>query len=288
MAHPISYKKQAVLLRESGKTHREIAHALNISVGTAFLWVDDVHITPEQKSAIETRRNRHYFTKEEKRRVIERLKHANTKYSREDLLEKIRLFYNAYGRIPLKREFNAWREYSKKFGSWNNAIAEAGFETNPVLFAKKFKAKDGHICDSFSEKIIDDWLFENGIEHRRHVRYGRTKLTADFVLESNTIVEFFGLAGVQIKYDAIIERKREVSRELGQKLVEIYPRDLFPKNTLPLHAQGACVNTGNFTAIFFLFLSGRRAHAPDPRLGHLSVSHSFLHGGVYPDESHNA
>src|SRR3989344_6668439 len=26
--------------------------------------------------------------------------------------------------------------------------------------------------------------------------------------------------------------------------------------------------------------SGHRAHAPDPRLGHLSVSHSFLHGGM--------
>jgi hypothetical protein len=52
-----------------------------------------------------------------------------------------------------------YREYQQRFGSWNNAIRLAGFEPNSVIFSKKFLAKDGHVCDSYAEKIIDDWLF---------------------------------------------------------------------------------------------------------------------------------
>ena len=57
-------------------------------------------------------------------------------------------------------------------------------------------------------------------------------MTGDFVIKPNIVIEFFGLAGVQKNYDAIIQRKRNICKELNIKLVEIYPRDIFPKNRL--------------------------------------------------------
>jgi hypothetical protein len=125
-----------------------------------------------------------------------------------------------------------YREYKRRFGSWNNAIKRAGFSPNPVLFSKKFIAKDGHNCDSFTEKIIDDWLYERGISHIRNWKYGNTKMTADFYIQPSTLLEFFGLAGVQKNYDSIIKRKREFCRKFNFKIIEIYPKDIFPKNSL--------------------------------------------------------
>lgn len=227
-------KKQAAQLRENGRTHREIAKALNISLGSAWLWAKNIQLTAAQKSAVELRRPRHHFNPKEKAIILKRLKphQFRNKYSDEDLIQKIQKFYDKNGRIPLKREFNALRIFRTRFGSWNNAIKKAGFDANPLLFAKRFKAEDGHICDSFTEKIIDDWLFSIGKEHKRHVRYGHTKLTADFALGANVILEFFGLAGVKSDYDSMIARKKELAKSLGLKLVEVYPEDIFPRNKL--------------------------------------------------------
>lgn len=169
----------------------------------------------------------------EKKVIVKRLApyQYKIKYTAEDLLERIRNFYIENGRIPLKREFNALRIYRTTFGSWNKAIKRAGFATNPILFSKRFVAKDGHICDSFSEKIIDDYLFETGIKHERHIPYGNTRFTVDFKIGQN-FVEFFGLAGVQKSYDANIEKKRILAKQLGYTLIEIYPKDIYPKNNL--------------------------------------------------------
>ncbi len=57
-------------------------------------------------------------------------------------------------------------------------------------------------------------------------------MTADFIIKPNTVVEFFGLAGVQKTYDEIIIKKRELCKNLGLKLIEIYPKDIIPKNRL--------------------------------------------------------
>ena len=171
----------------------------------------------------------------EKQIIKERLAsyQYQVKYSDEELINKIRDFYTQNGRIPLKREFNALRIYRVRFGSWNNAVKKAGFDTNPVLFSKRFVASDGHICDSFTERIIDDWLSANNIVHERNVRYGATKFTADFKIGSNVFIEFFGLAGVQKTYDKNIEKKRLLAKEMGYRLIEIYPDDIYPKNKLP-------------------------------------------------------
>ncbi|MDP2593908.1 MAG: hypothetical protein Q8P36_01020 [bacterium] len=232
--HPEHLKVEAVRLRKNGLTHREIARELAIGTGTAHVWTRGVTITPEQKVAIQRRRHQHQWTEEDRAAAKKRLApyHFARKFSAESMLQKIQDFYKENGRIPLKREFNSWHLYAKAFGSWNKAIRAAGFDSNPILFAKRFIANDGHACDSFSEKVIDDWLFEHKIKHTRNVPYGASRMTADFRVGPDIIIEFFGLAGVQKGYDANIEKKRVLAQELKWQLIELYPADIYPQNKL--------------------------------------------------------
>ncbi len=232
--HPLLIKKQAIELRKRGKTHREIVKELGISLGSAHLWTGGVVLSVEQKIAIKKRRHYHKFTPKEREIVLARLRKVQLKrrQSDSDLLEKIRNFYKTNGRIPLKREFNALKIFRQRFGSWNNAIRLVGFDPNPVLFAKKFISRDGHKCDSFTEKVIDDLLSDNNIQHQRNFCYPNTKYTADFFIEPNIIIEFFGLAGVQKAYDKIIKNKKDLCKKLNLELIELYPAEVYHSDKL--------------------------------------------------------
>lgn len=147
---------------------------------------------------------------------------------KEQILLCIKEFHREFGRIPLKREFEHCSAARDRFGTWNNAIKAAGFDPNPVMFAKRYIANDGHECDSFTEKIIDDWLFAKNISHQRSLPYpGNKLLSVDFVV-GNKWIEFFGLAGELGDYDMLVQRKRRLCRRHNIKLIEIYPKDLFP------------------------------------------------------------
>lgn len=230
--HSASVRLRVKKLRGFGRTHREIAKEVGVSLGSAALWTKGIKITPTQKRAIEQRRKRPVMTpellKKLRRNVEINLAPHREKYTKKELLNKIISFHKTHGRIPLKKEFNMHREYKRRFGSWNNAIKESGFNGNPVIFAYKFKARDGHGCDSFTEKIIDNLLDDNKISHERSFRYGNTKMTGDFFIKPNIVIEFFGLAGVQETYDTIISKKRALVKKLKLQLIEIYPNDIYP------------------------------------------------------------
>lgn len=229
--HSIKVKEKARRLRTSGLTHREIRRELGVSLGSLSLWVKDIQLTPDKKRSIELRRNKPSISQLK----IETARKNFSKFwkphsSDEELINRIRDFYSKAGRIPLKREFNnIYREYLKRFGGWNKAIELAGFKPHKTIFAKKHVAKDGHVCDSVAEKIIDDWFFKNKIVHRRNVHYPNSKMTADFVVGSLWI-KYFGLAGEIKSYDKYAEKKRFLCKSCNLKLVEIYPRDLFSNN----------------------------------------------------------
>ena len=100
-----------------------------------------------------------------------------------------------------------------------------------MLFAKKFIAKDGHICDSFAEKIIDDWLYSNNVEHQRNIPYPNGSYTADFLIKGE-LIEFLGLNGELKEYDKNTKLKEKLAEKHKLKLIKIYPKDLFPVNHL--------------------------------------------------------
>lgn len=158
-------------------------------------------------------------------------KHNSLKVSKEKIINDIKTFYRNNGRIPVKREYIHTKATRARFGSWNKAIIAAGFDPNPVLFAKKHIALDGHKCDSFAEFILDNWLFKNNIPHEIHVPYPSSLMSSDFLV-GDMRLEFIGLENESKKYDRLLKRKRLMIKNQKFKVKEIYPRDLFPKNNL--------------------------------------------------------
>ncbi len=236
--YPPLLKKHARQLRLKGYTHREIRSLLKISLGSAYEWTKGISLTATQKRAIQKRKNHgsYSLTRREKLRqlALKSLKpYWKPTPSTKELLIRIINFYNYNRRIPFKREFNStYREYKEKFGSWNNAIKLAGFQTNPVKFARKYYSADGHLCDSLAEKIIDEYLFRHKIIHEKNIPYPENyKLTTDFKV-NNVFIEYFGLANEIKGYDQTIKRKRIICKKYHITLLEIYPRDLFSKNKL--------------------------------------------------------
>lgn len=155
-----------------------------------------------------------------------------SKYTKKSIVGAIQAFVVKNQRIPVKRELNAECCAAKRlFGTWNKAICVAGFHPNKNLFSRRYCAKDGHMCDSFAEKIIDNWLFDRHIPHRVHIPYFYKNMSADFSI-GNTIIEYFGLNGNMRKYDAHVEIKKELWKRRNLNVIDIYPNDLFPKNKL--------------------------------------------------------
>lgn len=152
--------------------------------------------------------------------------------SEKDIIVRIKGYYRKHGRIPVKREmWGIYKPARKYFGSWNNAVEAAGFDSNPVMFAKHQIANDGHVCDSLAEKLIDDYLYSKNIQHQRCVPYPESECTADFKI-GDTLVEYFGLAGEHKRYDELRKIKQEIIKRYRLNLIEIYPKDLYPQNKL--------------------------------------------------------
>ncbi|OGH09022.1 MAG: hypothetical protein A2152_01390 [Candidatus Levybacteria bacterium RBG_16_35_6] len=159
-------------------------------------------------------------------------KNKGQSLSREYIIKEIKEFFIKTGRIPLKREFYSYSAARNHFVNWNNAIKAAGFDPNPVMFAKKYIANDGHKCDSLAEKIIDDWLYARAVTHKRSIAYpDNYKLTVDFLI-GNYWIEFFGLFGQHRRYDELRKEKLKIAKANNMSLIEIYPKDLFPVNKL--------------------------------------------------------
>lgn len=155
--------------------------------------------------------------------------------SQEDVYKSIQSFWKTNGFIPTSKADAKLKALVVKFwGSWNNMIRSFGITTNGGKFNKKaIKCKDGHLADSISERIVDDWLFENGIKHERGKRYPNSRCNCDFFLSDFGVwVEYFGLIGKTQEYDSQIVKKQITLDQNGLILVSIFPSDLYPENNL--------------------------------------------------------
>lgn len=163
---------------------------------------------------------------------INRWLNYHSKYTKESVVLEIQDFVSQNSRLPVKREMQRlYVRARENFGTWNKAIEAAGFKPNPVLFAEHQVAEDGHKCDSIAEKIIDDYLYKEGIRHERNFPYPGRKYTADFKVRDK-IVEYFGLAGEHERYDQLRKIKMDIAKRLNLKLIIIYPEDLYSSGGL--------------------------------------------------------
>lgn len=116
---------------------------------------------------------------------------------------------------------------------WGELVLRASPDGTQIRTARGIRtlATDGHICTSLFERVVDDFLHLNGIEHTKEVEYpfhaalNTTRLRADWQLDDGTYVEAFGMASVAA-YKEKMERKRLLVRTLGVSLLEIEPSNL--------------------------------------------------------------
>lgn len=118
--------------------------------------------------------------------------------------------------------------FARRFGSFGKALQLAGFEQ----VRRKYKARDGHWCDSGAERLVDNFLHRHGIKHSVHEPYpvhpklnpNRT-LIADWMLTDGRFVEYFGVLH-NARYEARAARKADLAKALGLELVVLGPEDL--------------------------------------------------------------
>ena len=168
------------------------------------------------------------------------LKHFQkmSSYTRNTVLRSIQGFYNNHDRIPLKYEMKYLYAPARRFfGTWNQAIVAAGYDPNPVMFAKHYMAKDGHKCDSLAEKIVDDYLSARKIEHEVHIPYPwNNGMKCDFLI-GGTWIEIFGLEGNLKRYDQLMKEKLVMIKKYQLRLIHLSLADVYSKNGLDLKLQ---------------------------------------------------
>ncbi len=155
-------------------------------------------------------------------------KTGKTSYTPKSVIKMICSFAYNEGRIPTRNELGQLNRLARRFfGTWNNAVSAAGYTPNPVMFANKHIARDGHQCDSLAEKIVDDWLSAHNIEHKIHVPYPwHNGMKCDFWV-NDTWVEVFGLAGQHKTYDALKRSKLSLIQQHKLKLISLNLNDVY-------------------------------------------------------------
>ncbi|MFB9734159.1 hypothetical protein ACFQE4_02110 [Streptomyces thermocoprophilus] len=122
---------------------------------------------------------------------------------------------------------------SRPARTWTEWLAHAGLLTDGVRtsLGTATRATDGHMCRSLFERHVDDFLHHWGVAHDpepaypRHPELNTTGLRADWRLADGTFVEALGLM-TQEAYAAKVERKRELARHHGLRLVTVTADDL--------------------------------------------------------------
>ena len=174
------------------------------------------------------------------------LKTGQKQSTADEVLTFIREHHANQGTVPTNRDDrNAARGADRHFGSWNQAVTMAGFTPNTEWMQKKnLPCLDGHKADSISEKLVDDWFHLQGIKHERRKRYPDSRRNCDFYLpDTEQWVEYLGLSGAHIGYDATTTSKREIAVAHNLNLIEIVPSMLYPVNTLHLLFEGTSAPT---------------------------------------------
>lgn len=159
---------------------------------------------------------------------------ARRAHSPAELIQKLQDTSRTLQRPPTKREMGPVAYMCvRAFGSWNSSLRVAGLTPHRSHSQRMFKrtntvALDGHKCDSISEAVIDNWLTRNGMSHVRNAPYPETGCKADWSLGGSVFVEYFGLAHDSPRYDRSIQKKRALCEKHRIRLIEIYPKDLYP------------------------------------------------------------
>lgn len=122
-------------------------------------------------------------------------KKCNVKYKRELLIEKIQQFVKANGRLPTEYDFNKdpkyphYATYQREFGSWNNALAMAGYKLNDHIT----RARQGEI-QTISEFKTEGMIDLSG-QNRNSTCDGICPQGEMFDTKSSSLIKLHGYWG---------------------------------------------------------------------------------------------
>ena len=130
--------------------------------------------------------------------------------------------------------------YDTVYGDWLKAVIETGFLGEEGILKGKFGykvvAKDGHICNSISERVIDDWLYENNIKHKKEPPYPKavrkhlnSNVRADWRV-NDIYIEFFGLQSEE-NYAEKTFKKIASCKKYKVRLIGLFPGDEYKLST---------------------------------------------------------
>ncbi|GEM_PF-599254 len=153
-------------------------------------------------------------------------------YTKDDVINTIINIAKNTAHTPQKRDCKSklFHTAVKFFGTWNKAMEACGLKPNHSKYQKiRLKSLDGHMSDSISEKIIDDWLFKNNVKHEKSKRYPNSRMDCDFYfVDYDLWVEYFGLSGGDFQeYEETIKIKKEMVKNNNLKFVALVPDDLY-------------------------------------------------------------
>lgn len=120
-----------------------------------------------------------------------------------------------------------------RFENYENFLIHCGYTEfcRSGSYSRKRFAMDGHICDSGSEMLIDNFLHLNNIPHSIHIKYKKfipdfhKNIVCDFVLNDGAVVEYFGLKSIK-EYKDKVNMKLKALEDNQMKYIAIYPKDL--------------------------------------------------------------
>ena len=133
-------------------------------------------------------------------------------FSKRELVVGLRKLTEELKRVPIKVDLllcnylPQQETFKKNFGSYYEALAVSGISgilnrgISNVCFSK-----DGHLCNSTEEAIIDDLLFENNIDHEKEVNYPNSRYIADWKI-GNLYLEYTSIESFKLYSDRLKEK----------------------------------------------------------------------------------
>ena len=137
-------------------------------------------------------------------------------------IQKLRMDYDK-GKFPFQ-----YGHLKTIFGSYNKFMEFCEVAPRSASsFNHHCIALDGHMCNSYSERAVDDFFYQNGISHKKEVYYKELgvkthkKLRTDWVLSDGTVVEFCGMMRIKDYANRVDEKKMLLSQhEISSKFLD--------------------------------------------------------------------
>lgn len=164
-----------------------------------------------------------------------------TKYSNEELKD---IFIKHYGVDDIPVYDRLKDDYDKgifmfyggllksRFGSYSKFLSYCGVSPRSQSWFNNHKlAKDGDMCNSYSELVVDNFFYDNGIGHDKEVYYKslgikvKHKYRTDWVLKDGLVVEFCGMMKTK-EYAEKMEDKRRLLKQSKIPYIFLEHKDL--------------------------------------------------------------